>query len=178
MTDIIPLLRDIPHDDLTRYESFQLRFGWRGYYVFGEGGECCDGINIYYDKNFDYIEGRPEYILNLDPEYLIALVSVELRIAFVLNNFFEQFRRDTSGMGLAYAAVSSFDERCFFCSDVEKLPENLSGIRWIDDDFMYDGNKEFDFDLFYEIDSGMKFLNPNHFSLLEIFDYIQPYGKR
>lgn len=177
MTDIIPLFHDIPHDELTRRESFQSRFGWHGYYVFGEGGEYCDGINIYYDRDFDYIEGRPKYILDLNPEYLIALVSVKLRTAFVLDYFFEQFRRDTSGMGLAYVPVGSFVKKSFFCSDVEKLPENLSAIRWIDDDFMYDGDREFDFELFYEIDSGVKFLNPNHFSLLEIFDYIQPYGK-
>ncbi|MDE7195263.1 MAG: hypothetical protein K2O14_15035 [Oscillospiraceae bacterium] len=172
MTDIIPLLRDIPHNELTRRESFQSRFGWHGYYVFGEGSDC-DGINIYFDRNFDYIKGQPRHILDLDPKYLIALVSVKLSVAFVLKNFFEQFRRDTSGMGLAYVPVGSFDEKSFFCSDVGKLPENFSAIRWIDDGFLYDGNKEFDFDLFYEIDGGTKFLNPNHFSLLEIFDYIQ-----
>lgn len=67
MTDIIPLFHDIPHDELTRRESFQSRFGWHGYYVFGEGGEYCDGINIYYDRDFDYIEGQPKYILDLNP---------------------------------------------------------------------------------------------------------------
>lgn len=177
MTDIIPLLRDTPHDELICHDSFQMRFGWRGYYVYGEGA-YNDGIEIYYDKDFDYIDGRPEYILDLDSKYLVALVSVETKTMFVLENFFEQLKRDTSGMGLAYIAVSSFDEKIFYCSDIEKLPENFSGIRWIDDDFMYDGNKEFDFDLFCEIDSGVKFLNPSHFSLMDIFDYIQPFYKK
>lgn len=171
MTDIVPLLRDTSRGERSCDCSFQLRFGWRGYYVFGETA-CGDGIEIYYDKDFDYIEGTPRHILDMDRRYLVALASVKAGAVFVLEGFFEQLKRDSSGMGMAYIPVSSFEEKIFCCSDVEKLPENFSGIRWIDDDFMHDENKEFDFELFYEIDGGAKFLNPNHFSLNDIRDYL------
>ncbi len=54
------------------------------------------------------------------------------------------------------------------CSHIDLLPQEFSGAVWIDDDFMHDENIPFDFDSFSLIDEGEPYLNPRHFSVLQL----------
>ena len=47
-------------------------------------------------------------------------------------------------------------------------PDFLSDILWIRDDFLSDENIDFDYDAFEQIDSGIDYINPDHFSVNEI----------
>ncbi len=53
------------------------------------------------------------------------------------------------------------------------LPSFLSKITWISDDFLSDENIDFDFEAFEIIDSGVIYLNPNHFSVMEMITAIK-----
>ncbi len=45
---------------------------------------------------------------------------------------------------------------------------HVSAATWIRDDFLYDKDIEFDYIAFEKIDNGMKYLNPDHFSVKEL----------
>ena len=54
-----------------------------------------------------------------------------------------------------------------------KIPILFENIIWIDDDFLNDENIEFDFEAFDIIDSGEIYINPKHFSVLDLVGALQ-----
>lgn len=58
------------------------------------------------------------------------------------------------------------------CGKLEAMIGNyfLSGAGNPDDDFMNDENIEFDFEAFDIIDSNIKYVNPKHFSVLDLIN--------
>ena len=69
--------------------------------------------------------------------------------------------------------VRSFDEQEFYVENTKKLPDFMSNIRWINDDFLNDDQIEFDYEAFELIDSGIDYLNPAHFSIKKLINYIK-----
>ena len=91
---------------------------------------------------------------------------------FVLAPFLEQLITDTFEYSISYIPVSDFDSE-EFCVDTEKeLPLFFSTVNWIDDDFMNYEDAEFDFVAFCKIDDGIHYLNPKHFSVQQLIDYM------
>lgn len=122
---------------------------------------------IYYRKGFDWETDSIRALLQ--PEHLAAYVFHAQRLALVTAAQAAQFRADTCGCGLTYLVFPSFAEK--ICCDVtDRYP--FSEITWIDDDFLEDENAEFDFDAFYRIDKGEKYLNPKYVSVQEIMDFL------
>ena len=69
---------------------------------------------------------------------------------------------------MVYLPVPDFGEEALQCSRIDLLPQEFSGILWIDDDFMDDENIPFDFESFSLIDDGVDYLNPKHFSVARL----------
>jgi len=74
--------------------------------------------------------------------------------------------------GITYIPVSDFTSPELCIKKMNELPEIMSHIRWIDDDFFNDGSKDFDQEAFEIIDSGVDYMNPNHFSVKELIQVI------
>lgn len=126
---------------------------------------------IYCLEGFDW--KSPDFREAMQPEHLAAYVFRAQHLAFVTAAHAERFRADTCGCGLTYLVFPSFSEK--FCCDVtDRAP--FSGVTWIDDDFLNDENAEFDFDAFYRIEKGEKYLNPKHVSVQEIMDFLTKLG--
>ena len=129
------------------------------YFVYGEGGgsKAFHWLTVYYDPDIDPIYEAVEAIL----ANVVAYVSSDYRWSFVLSGHLEKFRKDTAGYGMVYLPVPDFREEALQCS-------RISGILWIDDDFMDDENIPFDFESFSLIDDGVDYLNPKHFSVARL----------
>ena len=145
--------------------TYRLEFEEGGYWVPCEGFAAWS--EIYYDADYDPLNGNPRTLTV--PEKVVAYIFWEQKLVFVTAAHYDRFRRDTAGYGLTLYAFPSFTEK--FCCDVtDRVP--FSGVTWIDDDFLEDENAEFDFDAFYRIDKGEKYLNPKHVSVQEIMDFL------
>ena len=136
------------------------------YFVYGEGGgsKALHWLTVYYDPDIDPIYEAVEAIL----ANVVAYVSSDYRWSFVLSGHLEKFRKDTAGYGMVYLPVPEFGEEALQCSRIDLLPQEFSGILWIDDDFMDDENIPFDFESFSLIDDGVDYLNPKHFSVARL----------
>ena len=117
--------------------------------------------SIYFDTD---IGTETECIKCIDKN-LIGYVDKEIRWAFILDKYIEKFKKDTSEYGLEYIGVPSLKENIIKCTHTNNLPNEFSKVLWIDDDFMYNENIPFDFDMFDIIDEGVLYLNPKHFSV-------------
>ena len=69
--------------------------------------------------------------------------------------------------------VTSFETDEFYIDIEAKIPILFENIIWIDDDFLNDENIEFDFEAFDIIDSGEIYINPKHFSVLDLVGALQ-----
>lgn len=135
-------------------------------------GEICSNewITVYYSDYANPVTTNlADFVIQ---ENLIAYVLIEKHYAFVLSSMLEKFRQDSKGYGLTYVPFTSFDAIEYFCSKPNDLPEEFRNIEWIDDDFMGDESIPFDFEAFEKIDSGVKYLNPKHFSLCQLMNYL------
>lgn len=155
-------------DISTHSLTFQLGWMAGGYYVCGEGID--DWTYIYYQENYD-TQNELLSVLAF-PENLVAYVSFEEHLALVLSRQFEKFQRDVKGYGLRCYPFSSLDKPVLYFETSENLPAVFQKITWIDDDFLYDEKKEFDFQAFERIDNGIPYLNPKHFSIVQVVDYL------
>ena len=65
--------------------------------------------------------------------------------------------------------------QCHAVSQSAKDYQGFSGERlpalWIDDDFLNNEKLEFDYEKFELIDTGIKYLNPKHFSVKSFVEY-------
>lgn len=103
----------------------------------------------------------------LHPEKLTAILSESFNTVFVLERMYDKFRADSDGYGLRYYQTESFCQPLFCCSAPHRLPREFQTILWIDDDFLSDESKEFDYEAFALIDQGKDYLNPHHFCLMD-----------
>ena len=92
-------------------------------------------------------------------------------IHFVLNSFLERFINDTVDYDIHYVGVDSLDEECIECSRYSDYCEHILPALWIDDDFLNNEKLEFDYEKFELIDTGVKYLNPKHFSVKSFVKY-------
>lgn len=158
------------HDELTRIFSLeaQLEAIVGGYYVSGAGMD--EWVQIYYDKTANPEKTTLREIAK--PENIIAYVSENCRKALVLKAHHRHFKEDSKGCGLAYFSFSSFEEEIYCCNNPAALPLEFQNIVWIEDDFLEDEAIPFDFEAFEVIDTGTKYLNPRHFSINQMMNYL------
>ena len=142
------------------------------YFVSGAGiPEDWPMQTVYYDPEVDsYTEE-----VKLIPENIVAFVEANNKWAFVLNSHMEKFKEDTIEYGIKYIGVDSFKDEVLCCSTPDLLPDEFQNIKWIDDDFLNDDSIPFDFEAFAEIDDGVEYLNPKHFSVMQL--YLNFYSK-
>ena len=122
---------------------------------------------IYYDLSVD---GYSECV-EITDKNLIGYVYCDDRVAFVLNSFLERFINDTVDYDIHYVGVDSLDEECIECSRYSDYCEHILPALWIDDDFLNNEKLEFDYEKFELIDTGVKYLNPKHFSVKSFVKY-------
>lgn len=60
---------------------------------------------------------------------------------------------------------------CIECSRYSDYCEHILPTLWIDDDFLNNEKLEFDYEKFELIDTGIKYLNPKHFSVKSFVKY-------
>ena len=141
------------------------------YYVSGEGIPGENILLIYCDPNVDSLYGEVE----CKKENLIACMTADYEYVFVKNTLLQKFREDISEYNSTIIPISDFDLQECCVKETEYLPDFLSNIRWINDDFLSDENLDFDFKAFETIDEGVDYLNPNHFSVNELIMFIRSY---
>lgn len=138
------------------------------YFVSGAG----DPYETIYTIYFDHEIGRGECVRQAS-EKIVAYVTSDYKYAFVLERIFDKFVSDTFDYGFIYIPVTDFNQNEFFIERSEEIPDLFRKITWIDDDFLYNENTEFDFESFNKIDDGIRYLNPNHFSINELIDFLK-----
>ena len=137
------------------------------YFVSGEGLEENIFL-IYFDPGIDKYEA-----VDTVKEKMVACMSADYEYAFVKESILEKFKKDIAEYNITIIPVKDFDEE-ELCIDMQGwLPGFLSKITWISDDFLSDENIDFDFEAFEIIDSGVIYLNPNHFSVMEMITAIK-----
>lgn len=130
------------HDELT------CTFSLTGQLEAMVGGYYVSGAGmdeweqIYYDKTADPEKTTLREIAK--PENIIAYVSENCHKALVLEAHYRHFKEDSKGHGLAYFSFASFED--------DAIP--------------------FDFEAFEVIDEGTKYLNPRHFSINQLMNYL------
>lgn len=140
------------------------------YYVSGEGSDDdFHWLTIYYDPSIDAYTEAVETI----PSNIVAYVSSDYRWAFVLTSHIHEFRKDTLNYGISYISVKSFSCGLLQCAHIDLLPCEFSNILWIDDDFLNDENIPFDFSSFALIDDGVHYINPKHFSVVQLITIME-----
>ncbi len=137
------------------------------YFLSGAGvpGESVE--TLYYDSAVGFYDCVP-----LLKKNIVAYIVENETVAFVRADMLVKFLADTEEYGLIYIPVDSFDAEEFYIDREMGIPHLLDPVVWIDDDFMSDGNIEFDFEAFDIIDSGKKYLNPKHFSISNLIDVL------
>ena len=136
------------------------------YFVSGEGmgNKNFHWLTVYYDSDIDTYTEAVETI----PSNIVAYISSDYRWGFVLDSHIQKLYENTSGYGIEYISVPSFEDEMLQCSHIGLLPCEFSGIVWIDDDFMCNEQIPFDYDSFALIDEGVHYLNPKHFSVAQL----------
>ena len=102
------------------------------------------------------------------PSNVVAYVSSDYRWAFVLSSHIQKFRKDTLDYKISCIPVPDFECELLQCAHTDLLPGEFSNIFWLDDDFMNDETISFDYDGFALIDDGVQYLNPKHFSVIQL----------
>lgn len=139
-----------------------------GNYLLLGVGVSENGIEtLYYDSSIGFYDS-----VSTKKENIVAYIVENETVAFVLEGMLPKLKKDTEEYGLVYIPVKSFDAEEFYIDRKMEIPLFLKGITWVDDDFMSDENIEFDFDAFEIIDSGTKYINPNHFSIEALVNYM------
>ena len=134
------------------------------YFVSGEGILDEKLLLIYYDPEIDNIYDAVE----CTKENLIACMTVDYQYAFVKIDFLQKFSGDIKEYNTTIIPVSDFETPECKIDETQNVPDFISDIVWIRDDFLSDENIDFDYDAFEQIDSGIDYINPDHFSVNEI----------
>lgn len=135
------------------------------YFLSGAGMPDNDIKVLYYDSTVGF-----DNAIHLVKEKIVAYIVDNENVAFVREDMLVKFKRDTEEYELVYIPVSSFEQEEFYIDRETEIPLLLQNIVWIDDDFMNDENIEFDFEAFDVIDSDKKYVNPKHFSVMDLIN--------
>ena len=127
-------------------------------------------IDIYYDEAFDSLYGTDMDIVK--PENKIAFLSQKYNLVLVREDYVAKMQIDLKGYGFSFASFPSLTEEICWCSNPAILPEVFQDIMLIADDFLFDENIELDFAAFAKIDDGVRYLNPVHFSVEQLINFI------
>lgn len=133
------------------------------YYLYGAGIPNNNIQVLYYDSTVKFYDVVP-----LVKENIVAYIFKNENVAFVKEDMLTKLKKDTEEYELVCIPVNSFEKDEFYIDREMKIPLLLKNIIWIDDDFMNDENIEFDFEAFDIIDSGEKYINPKHFSVMDL----------
>ena len=123
---------------------------------------------MYYDSTVGYDDAIPRV-----KENIVAYILENENLAFVREDMYEKLKKDTEEYELVLVPVNSFDTDELYIDLEMEIPLFLDNVTWIDDDFMNDENIEFDFEAFDIIESGEKYINPKHFSVVDLVDILQ-----
>lgn len=137
------------------------------YFLSGSGVPDNDIQVLYYDSTVGFYDAIP-----LVKETIVAYIFEEENVAFVKEDMLAKFKKDTEEYELICISVKSFEADEFYIDREMPIPALLKNIIWIDDDFMQDENMEFDYEAFDIIDSGEKYINPKHFSVVDLIDVL------
>lgn len=143
-----------------------------GYFLSGAGIPGKNVQTLYHDPTVDFYDA-----VSLKEENIVAYILTKEKIAFVREDRAEQILRDAREFGLTYIPVTSFRRPELSIDLARTIPAPLRKITWIDDDFLNDENIEFDFKAFEIIDSGQKYLNPKHFSTIDLIAALESLEK-
>lgn len=88
-----------------------------------------------------------------------------------MNIFLERFVNDTVDYHIHYVGVDSLDEECIECRKYSDYCEHILPAFWIDDDFVNNETLVFGYSKFKLIDTGVKYINPKHFSVKNFVKY-------
>ncbi len=93
-------------------------------------------------------------------------------MALVRKDMLDKLKAETKEYNIKYIPIKSFEEEFLNKALLESHLDCTQDIEWVDDDFMNDDTIEFDFDAFEIIDSGVTYLNPNHFSVEQLISVL------
>ena len=133
------------------------------YFLSGAGVPDNEIQILYYDSTV----GLDDEIHKVK-ENIVAYIFENENVAFVREDMLTKFKNDTEEYDLVSIPVGSFEADEFYVDRKMDMPYLLENIIWIDDDFMNNENIEFDFQAFEVIDSGEKYVNPKHFSVIDL----------
>ncbi len=137
------------------------------YFMSGAGIPDNDIQVLYYDSKVGFYDVIPRV-----KENIVAYIFENENLAFVRQDMYEKIKKDTEEYELVLIPVESFETKELYIDIQNDIPRFQKNITWIDDDFMNDENIEFDFDAFDIIDSGVKYVNPKHFSVVDLVNAI------
>lgn len=138
------------------------------YFLSGAGSPDNEIQILYYDPKVGFYDSVP-----LVKENIVAYIFENENIAFVRENMLSKVKKDTEEYALECIPVSSFETDEFYIDIEAKIPILFKKIIWIDDDFLNDENIKFNFEAFDIIDSGEIYINPKHFSVLDLVSALQ-----
>ncbi len=135
------------------------------YFLSGAGNPYNDIQVLYYDSTVGFYDAIPRV-----KENIVAYILENENLVFVRQDMYEKLKKDTEEYELVLIPVHSFEAEELYVDLEMEMPFLLKYIIWIDDDFMNDENIEFNFEAFDIIDSGEKYINPKHFSVVDLVD--------
>lgn len=139
-----------------------------GNYFLSGAGVPENNIQIlYYDRTVGFYDAVP-----LKKSNIVAYIIESENLVFVREDMYEKLKKDTEEYELVFIPVHSFDAHELYIDLEMELPLWLKKITWIEDDFLYDENIEFDYEAFDRIDSGEKYVNPKHFSVTDFVNLL------
>lgn len=137
------------------------------YFLSGAGNPDNEIQTLYYDPTVGAYDE-----IRLLKENIVAYILENENVAFVREDMLTKFKEDTEEYDLVCIPVGSFETDEFYVDREKDVPHLLKDTTWIDDDFMNDENIEFDFQAFDIIDGGEKYVNPKHFSVIDLMDVL------
>jgi len=133
------------------------------YFLAGAGSPDEEIDTLYHDPNIPLGDA-----VRLVPENIVAYILRNENVAFVREDMVAKVEEDTAEYGLVCVPVASFEADMFYMDTDAEIPDLLKDVVWADDDFLNDASIAFDDEAFEVIDSGVKYVNPKHFSVLDL----------
>lgn len=127
---------------------------------------------LYYDATVGLYDA-----VEMIEKNIVACFVDEESVGFVKSDFYEKLQRETDEYGITYICVDDFSDEQLCVNLSHELPVFLQDILWVNDDFLSDDSAPFDYDAFEIIDSKADYLNPAHFSVLQLIRELNKSGR-
>lgn len=118
---------------------------------------------LYYDASVGIYDA-----IDTIEKNIVAFFVDDESIGFVKSDYLEKLQQETEEYCITYFSVDDFTKEQLCVDLSRKLPEYLKDILWVNDDFLTDETIPFDYDAFEIIDGNADYLNPAHFSVLQL----------